>query len=90
MGISQSRPPDQIVARSGDVTKHISSLWPLSFRELALDCGRDPSDSNVAIVRIVSEMRLAEETRRMRLATWMAVAVALLVGSTSVLVALVR
>lgn len=78
---------DAITAGSDDVTKQINNLWKKSFQDLALDCGRDPTDSNIAIVRIVSEMRLAEETSRMRFASWAAVVVALLVGVASVLVA---
>jgi|GEM_PF-6246290 hypothetical protein len=83
---------DTVSAHRDDVTAHINNLWPMTFRELALDCGRDPSNSNIAIVKIVSDMRLAEatdqmrvESRRMRIATWAAVGVALI----GVLVALV-
>jgi hypothetical protein len=79
---------DQIRAGTQKTTEHIQHLWDLGFRELALDCGRDPSDSNVAIVKIVSEMRLAEETRRMRIAAWAAVIVAAVAGAAAIAVAL--
>jgi hypothetical protein len=71
---------DSIAAHRDDVTKHIERLWGEDFKTLALDCGRDPSDSNTTIVRLVADLRLADETRRMRVAAWWAILAALLVG----------
>lgn len=49
----------QITASPADVARHIDRLMGLSFEDLAAEVGRDPKNSNVAIVRLVADMRLA-------------------------------
>lgn len=61
---------DQIQAGPADVTKHVNSLWQMTFRQMAQDGARDPSDSNIAIVRLVADMRLARVTKWVMLAGW--------------------
>ena len=68
-------PTDQIQAPPEYVTKHVASLWECTHRQLALDVGRDPRDTNVAIVRLVADMKLAQATRRATLAAWCTVTV---------------
>lgn len=79
-----------IRASSGDVTEHIERLWGEKLKDVALDAGRDPTDSNVEIVRIVTELRLAQETRGLRIATAaaaIAAALAALAATASAIVA---
>lgn len=66
---------DQIQASPEHVTRHIENLWLMTYREIALDVGRDPRDTNVAIVRLVADMKLAQATRRVMIAAWFTVTV---------------
>ena len=61
---------DAIQASPADVTKHITSLWECTYKELALEAGRDPGNGNVAIVKVVADMKLAQTTRRAMWAAW--------------------
>ena len=69
-------PGNTIKAPTAKVAEHVENLKKMSYLEMLDDAVRDPSDSNVAIIRIVADMRLATTTRRTLIGTWTAVAVA--------------
>ena len=77
---------DAIQASTAHVTKHINTLWVFRHKDLARDIGRDPRDTNVAIVRLVADLRLAQATRRAMVAAWvagLAAVAAIVVGSVA-------
>ena len=70
-------PGNTIKAPPDKVAEHVENLKKMSYLEMLADAVRDPSDSNVAIIRIVADMRLATTTRRTLIGTWAAVVLAL-------------
>jgi hypothetical protein len=73
-----------IKAPPAKVAEHIEDLKKMSYLEMLDDVVRDSSDSNVAMIRIVADMRLATTTKRTLVGTWAAVAVAVVAVVISV------
>ena len=69
-------PGETIKADPEHIKQHIENLSKMSYKEMLDDVVRDPTDSNVSIVRIVADMRLATTTKWMLVGTWAAVVVA--------------
>ena len=59
------------------ITRHVENLKKMSYLEMLDDAVRNPTDSNIAIIRIVPDMRLATTTKRTLIGTWAAVVLAL-------------
>jgi hypothetical protein len=79
-------PGNTIKADQEHVARHIENLKKMSYTKMLEDVIRDPSDSNIAIIRIVADMPLAMTTRWTLIGTWAAVAAAV----AAVLVAALR
>jgi hypothetical protein len=75
--IRPALPGDTIKASPDKVAEHVEHLKKFTYQQMLDDAVRDPSDSNLAIIRIVADMRLATTQQRTLIATWAAVAVAL-------------
>ena len=80
---------NDIVATPAEIYKHINTLWEYSHKDLALEVAQDARNSNVAIVRLVADLKLAQATRRAMLAAWVAgiaAVAAIVVGSVAIAV----
>jgi hypothetical protein len=73
----QQLPRDTIKADQEHLAQHIENLKKKTYLEMLDEVVIDPSDSNVAIIRIVADMRLATTTKRTLIGTWAAVVLAL-------------
>jgi hypothetical protein len=85
--ISVTNSTNDIVATPAELYKHINTLWEYSHKDLALEVAQDARNSNVAIVRLVADLKLSKATSRAMFAAWVAgiaAVAAIVVGSIAI------